>query len=100
MTFAQAARREAYEAIKPKMNSQERQVHDFLIHNGESTAWKISESTGMLITSVRRALFDLRKKTWVQESGKEFCSKTGANVTRWVGLPMFDYDEKGQSSFA
>lgn len=101
MSLGVEIRRESFLAIQPKLNKQERQAYDFLIHNGECTAWKISESTGMLITSVRRALFDLRRKGWVQESGKEFCEKTGANVTVWAALPMMGlkYDESGQASF-
>ena len=101
MSISTEVRNDSFLAIQPKMNLQERNVYDFLIHNGESTAWKISESTGMLITSARRALFDLRRKGWVQESGKEFCEKTGANVTVWAALPMMvlKYDESGQASF-
>jgi len=101
MTISTAVRNEAYLAIQPKLNKQERDVYEYLLHHASSNAWCISEELGMLITSARRALFDLRRKGWVQESGKEFCDKTGANVTVWAALPMMGlkYDESGQASF-
>lgn len=104
MTISTQVRRDSFLAIQPKMNAQERSVYEYISHHANSNAWCISEDLGMLITSARRAIFDLRRKGWVQESGKELCRKTGVNVTTWEALPMLDqvkveYDERGQASF-
>lgn len=88
MSIATEIRNESYIAIKPKMNRQERAVWEYLDQHGKATAWEIADALGMLVTSARRALFDLRGKRWAQESGKAFCGKTGVNVTVWMALPM------------
>lgn len=97
MSIGAEVRDSAYKSTLPKMNRQERKVWEYLVGNGKADAWEISESTGQLITSTRRCLHDLRGK-WVQEAGKVFCKKTGVDVTAWVALPIFDFDETGQGN--
>lgn len=80
MNLASQTRYESYLASRPKFETQEEQVLD-AITNGLVDAWSISSVTGMLITSVRRALTNLKKDGKIVESGTTYHKGTERNVT-------------------
>jgi len=92
MKVSKENKKESYKLSKPEFSQQERQVIEAL-YNGYTHAWVISEHTGMLITSVRRALNNLcaNPNSAVKEAGKVYYKPTERWVTCYsVQLTLFN----------
>lgn len=87
-------KRESYEKSIPKFSEQETKVLQY-INMGYNDAWSISERTGMLITSVRRALNNLAQQRVIQECGYKYHEPTERNVTAFKIIKDVER-EKGQ----
>jgi len=73
-------RKESYEKSKPKFSKQEQLILE-RIRIGQHTAWDIQSTSGMLITSVRRALNSLYKKDAIEVFGKVWHEETQRKTT-------------------
>lgn len=101
MFLTQETRREAYESIQPKLAGQEQIVIETRYQHGPLTAWDIQEITGMLITSIRRALNNLEFKGKIIPCGTAM-GKAGVKVTKYalkaIESPVY-WDDRGQGAF-
>lgn len=85
-------RKESYEKIKPYISYGERKVIA-AIKIGMTDAWSISNYTGMLITSVRRALHDLTKNNILELDGTIYHKGTNRNINKYkeiIPLTLFN----------
>lgn len=84
-------RKESYNKIKPYFPYGEKKVINS-IREGNTDAWSISNNTGMLITSVRRALHDLVKANIIEQDGTVYHKTTNRNVKKYkeiIPLTLF-----------
>lgn len=82
MSYAKQNRYSSYLQSESNFNNQESKVIDCL-QSGINDAWSISSKTGMLITSVRRCLTDLKDRNEIQECGTMHNIFTNRNVTTY-----------------
>ena len=82
MEITKQNRDESFAETRPHFNKQETEIL-VQLNLGKTDAWSIASATGMLITSVRRALTDLCGKNIISESGNTFNWETGRNVTTY-----------------
>lgn len=83
MSIAKNARRKSLEESKPFFNNGEMIVLRY-INMGYRDAWSISKKSGMLITSVRRALTDLHQGGAIVETATKFNEETQRSVTTYA----------------
>lgn len=101
-TLTHQTRLEAFEQVQPRMAGQDQLVLEALWQHGSLTAWQIMEITGMeLITSVRRALFDLEEKKKIHACGTAM-GRAGVKCTLYrlneIEAPIY-WDDRGQGVF-
>ncbi len=82
MNYSTQTRYESYIESRPKFKDQNEQVID-CINIGLVDAWSISVNTNMLITSVRRALTNMRNDGLIEETGTTYHKGTNRNVTTY-----------------
>ncbi len=82
MDIAKQTRNESLAETRPHFNKQESEIL-IQLNLGKTDAWSIASATGIMITSVRRALTDLCGKDIICEKGNIFNWQTGRNVTTY-----------------
>ena len=80
--FSTKNRKDSYSEAKYQFSQQEEEIMR-QINMGYTDAWSISEKTGMLITSVRRALTNMTDAGILEESGSKYHQGTDRNVTTY-----------------
>lgn len=83
MSIAKNVRRKSLEESKPFFNNGEMIVLRH-INMGYRDAWSISKKSGMLITSVRRALTDLHQGGAIVETATKYNEETQRSVTTYA----------------
>jgi len=82
VSIAKTNRAKSYEKTKPHFNNGEMAVLRF-INMGYKDAWSIHKQSGMLLTSVRRALTDMHQRGHLVETNTVFNAETGRSVTSY-----------------
>lgn len=80
--FSTKNRNDSYSEAKYQFSQQEEEIMR-QINMGYTDAWSISNKTGMLITSVRRALTNMTDSGILEESGSTYNAETNRNVTTY-----------------
>lgn len=83
MSIAKNVRRKSLEESKPFFNNGEMIVLRH-INMGYRDAWSISKKSGLLITSVRRALTDMHQRGAIVETATKFNEETQRSVTTYA----------------